>query len=100
VLSSSIRKSLLYAFYRTATHSTRRKTEILDVAPIDIFHAISTKFVHNFEAVLPDHLRAQALDFEFHWVNETGKPADLTAGAVINPTVKAPCILKHGKLGS
>jgi len=25
---------------------------------------------------------------EFHWVNETGKPAALTAGAHINPTVR------------
>jgi len=83
VLSSSIRKSLLFS----------RKTEILDVAPIDIFNAISTKFVHNFEAVLPDHLRAQALDFEFHWINEKGNPANLTAGAVVNPTVRAPWYL-------
>jgi hypothetical protein len=102
VLSSPIRKyrHYHYTFYETATYLTRRTTEILDVAPIDIFNAISTKFVHNFEAVLPDHLRAQALDFEFHWVNETGKQALLTAGAVLNPTVRASCILKLGEFRS
>jgi transcriptional regulator GlxA family with amidase domain len=36
---------------------------------------------------MTEHLRAQALDFEFHWVNETGKAAHLTAGGIINPTV-------------
>ncbi|PMD37917.1 class I glutamine amidotransferase-like protein [Hyaloscypha variabilis F] len=70
-----------------ANSQHRRETEILDVAPIDIFNALTKKFVHNFpEHVLPEHLRAQALDFEFHWVNETGKAAHLTAGGIINPT--------------
>jgi len=72
------------------TNTKHRETEILDIAPIDTFNAISTKFVNNFpEGVLPEHLRAQALDVEFHWVNETGKPAALTAGAHVNITVGA-----------
>ncbi|KAF8848690.1 class I glutamine amidotransferase-like protein [Acephala macrosclerotiorum] len=63
------------------------ETEILDVAPIDMFSAISKKFVHNFpEGIMPEHLQAQALNVEFHWVNETGKAGHLTAGTNINPT--------------
>ncbi|KAF4630640.1 hypothetical protein G7Y89_g7498 [Cudoniella acicularis] len=63
------------------------ETEILDVAPIDIFNGLSAKFIKNFPpSILPDHLRAQALDVEFHWVNETGKPSPLTAGGVVNIT--------------
>jgi hypothetical protein len=54
-----------------------------------MFNSISTRFMDNFPpGFLPSHLRAQALDMEFHWVNETGKPASLTAGACINPTVR------------
>jgi hypothetical protein len=76
------------SFYKLTTNLKRRETELLDVAPIDIFNALSKKFVHDFpEGILPDHLRAQALDVEFHWVNETGKPAALTCGLHINTTV-------------
>jgi hypothetical protein len=60
------------------------------VAPVDIFNSISTNFVNSFpEGMLPDQLRGQALDMEFHWVNETGKLATLTAGGIIQPTVSA-----------
>jgi hypothetical protein len=59
------------------------------VAPFDIFNAISTKFVNNFpESMVSPEMRAQALDVEFHWVNEIGKEAHLTAGIHVNPTVR------------
>jgi transcriptional regulator GlxA family with amidase domain len=35
-------------------------------------------------------MRAQALVIEFHWVNETGKTADLTSGIKMQPTVCLP----------
>ena len=63
-------------------------TEILDVAPTDIFNGLSKHFVDNFPGqMLTKEMRDQALDVEFFWVNESGKPAMLTAGATIQPTV-------------
>ena len=37
--------------------------------------------------MLTHEMRGEALDVDFHWVNESGKPAKLTAGATIQPTV-------------
>jgi hypothetical protein len=65
-----------------------RETEILDVAPIDLLHAMSKKFVATLEPFYPEGLAAQALDIEFHWVNETGKTARLTGGVSLVPTVR------------
>jgi hypothetical protein len=63
-------------------------TEILDVAPVDIFNAISNHFIQNFPAqMLTDKMRETAIDTEIFWVNETGAPAKLTAGATVTPTV-------------
>jgi len=63
------------------------KTEILDVAPIDIFSGISKEFIDSFPPqMISDEWRKQALDVEFHWVNESGETANLTAGGVINPS--------------
>lgn len=63
-------------------------TEILDVAPIDIFAALSVENVQNLtESLLTAHLREQALDVEFHWVTEYGQEAELTAGGSIKATV-------------
>ena len=67
---------------------TGGETEIIDVAPIDFFHAIGTNFVNeNLTPMLPPEAVKQALDAEFHWVNETGEPAKLTAGIRMLPTV-------------
>jgi hypothetical protein len=62
------------------------ETEILDVAPIDLLHGLSTKFI----SVLPlsDELKAKALDINFHWVTEKGEPANLTAKIKIPATVR------------
>lgn len=66
-------------------------TEILDVAPIDIFSGLSKEIVQNFpEDLLPARLRDQALDVEFHWVTEHGKEAKVTAGGTIKATVYQP----------
>ena len=49
---------------------------------------MSKEFTQDFPPqLLNDKLRAEALDVEFHWINETGKEALLTGGAVIKPTV-------------
>jgi hypothetical protein len=62
------------------------KTEILDVAPIDVFAGLSKEFVHNFPLISPE-MTKQALDVEFHWVTEHGQHGILTAGATVKPTV-------------
>lgn len=61
------------------------ETEILDVAPIDLLHGISKKFVH----MLPvsDEIKAKAPEINFHWVTETGKPGKLTSNITIPATV-------------
>lgn len=67
------------------------KTEILDVAPIDVFSGISEEFVKNFpDALVTDKMKQEALNVEFHWVNESGQTARLTAGAPVQPTVSFP----------
>lgn len=84
LVNSSVSSSLI----ETQADPKPRITEILDIAPIDVFNAISTKFIKNFpEELVSLEMQAQTLDVDFHWVNETGKQARLTAGAVINPTV-------------
>ena len=88
-------------YYDRDTDLKHRTTEILDVAPIDIFNALTKEFLHNFpEAVLPAHLKAQALDIQFHWVNETGVQGKLTAGATINPTVRNLLVFTDRKASS
>ncbi|ETI25113.1 hypothetical protein G647_04485 [Cladophialophora carrionii CBS 160.54] len=62
------------------------ETEVLDVAPIDLLHSMSKKFVAALEPFYPGDIAAQALDIEFHWVNETGKTAKLTGGISLVPT--------------
>lgn len=64
-------------------------TEILDVAPLDVFSGLSKHFVDTLPMeLLTDEQRAQALDVDFHWVSESGQSGQLTAGATIVPTVK------------
>lgn len=61
--------------------------EILDVAPIDLLHGVGKKFVQILP--IPDELKAQALDIKFHWVTEKGTPIRLTAGLMVEATVRA-----------
>ncbi|KAI1614303.1 class I glutamine amidotransferase-like protein [Exophiala viscosa] len=63
------------------------ETEILDVAPVDLLYGMSKLLVNDFgDSFLPPNLKAQALDMDFHWVNQTGKTARLTGGASVQPT--------------
>ena len=55
------------------------------MAPVDMLNGISQKMI-NF-LPLPDSMKAKGLDAEFHWVNEDGKEAKLTAGITLKPTV-------------
>lgn len=51
---------------------------------------MSKEFLHNFPPhLLTDRMRNEALDIEFHWVNETGTVAICSAGAKIEPTVSS-----------
>ncbi|KAK0742421.1 class I glutamine amidotransferase-like protein [Apiosordaria backusii] len=65
-------------------------TELLDVAPIDLFHSLTPKFLQPFpDAFIAPHLKQQAVDMEFHWVTETGKiPStnNVSSGTTIVPT--------------
>jgi hypothetical protein len=63
------------------------ETEILDVAPIDLLHGISTKFVNAYP--LPEELKAKALDINFHWVTETGAAAKLTSNITMEATASS-----------
>jgi hypothetical protein len=64
------------------------RTEVLDLAPIDLLNGMTKEFIGGFPSELvSDELKAKALDIEFHWVNETGKTALLTAGLNVDPTV-------------
>lgn len=37
--------------------------------------------------MVPDDLRQQAIDIEFHWVTESGSPGKLTSGVEAHATV-------------
>jgi len=59
-----------------------------------MFSGLSKEFLHNFpEGLLTDKMRKEALDVEFYWVNETGEPARLSAGAIIKPTVSGTILM-------
>ena len=61
----------------------------MDLAPIDLLNGVTKNFVNAIPAsMMPDELKSHAIDFKFHWVNESGKPAKLTAGLSILPTVE------------
>ncbi|KAH7371746.1 class I glutamine amidotransferase-like protein [Pyrenochaeta sp. MPI-SDFR-AT-0127] len=60
------------------------ETEILDVAPIDLLHGLSKKFVDALP--LSPELKSKALDINFHWITETGAPAKLTANMTLSAT--------------
>ncbi|KAH7316868.1 class I glutamine amidotransferase-like protein [Stachybotrys elegans] len=64
-------------------------TEILDVAPIEIFNSFSEDYLKGFpEEIVPKELKAQAVKFEFHWVSAAGPSGTerLTSGVNIVPT--------------
>jgi hypothetical protein len=66
------------------------KTEILDVAPMDMLHSISKQFANDMS--ISDKLKAKMLDIEFHWVTEKARPAKLTAGITMKATASpVPC---------
>lgn len=68
-----------------------RVTEILDVAPVDIFHGLSKNFIDPLpDALVGQEHKAQAMDFQFHWVSEAGpsEHAKLTSGISLKPTVR------------
>jgi len=80
--------STLRAVFPLRADHPYSETEILDVAPIDIFAGLSKKFISQFPAqFVTDEMAKQALDVEFHWVTEHGQEGKLTAGATIKPTV-------------
>ena len=45
---------------------------------------------HLPDTIVPNNLRKQALDVDFHWVNETGGQAKLTSGVTMQATVRLP----------
>lgn len=64
------------------------RTEVLDIAPIDLLNGMSKPIIAEFPSeLISDEIKAQGLDMEFHWVNESGKTASLTSGLNIQPTV-------------
>lgn len=67
-------------------------TELLDVGPVDLLSAISTSFVNHMpDHIMPPEFRIQAIDFDFHWVSETGKtPGLLSSNLSVVPTVASP----------
>ena len=68
------------------SHNSR--TEILDVAPLDIFSGLSKEVIDNFlPGFVTPEMAKQALDIEFHWVTEHGQDGVLTAGANVKATV-------------
>jgi hypothetical protein len=66
---------------------------VLDVAPVDTLHSLSTHFVKHFPPeLLSDDMKSQSLPFEFHWVSSSGAKENrhLTGGITIVPTVCLP----------
>ena len=57
------------------------------MAPIDLLNGLTPKFINTLP--VPDSIKKQAIDFEFHWVNEDGEEAKLTAGITLKPTVRS-----------
>lgn len=66
----------------------KRVTELLDVAPIDLINGLSNGFLRELPSfAISDDLKAQGIDIVFHWITETGAPAELTSGLSVNATV-------------
>jgi hypothetical protein len=87
LLGSSV---LSHANSPLRVNHSHSETELLDVAPIDIFTSIPKKLMHQFPPELvTDEITKQALDIEFYWATEHGQEGKLTAGATIKPTVSS-----------
>lgn len=83
---------LLLLSYSSLTHAS--VSEILDSAPIDLLGGFDRTTLDDFpDDFMPASMKAQALDFVFHWVNETGETARMTSGLSVIPTV-CPCHLQ------
>lgn len=77
---------LLLFSYSYLTHAS--VSEILDSAPIDLLGGFDRTTLKEFpDDFMPAAMKAQALDFVFHWVNETGETARMTSGLSVVPTV-------------
>ena len=86
LLNSSVQSIPFPLMNNTDSHN--RRTEILDVAPLDVFTGLSKEIIQNFlPGFVTEDMAKQALDIEFHWVTEHGQDAVLTAGATIKATV-------------
>ncbi|KAF2728106.1 hypothetical protein EJ04DRAFT_449992 [Polyplosphaeria fusca] len=59
-------------------------TEVLDVAPMDYLHGISTRIAYALP--VPDKLKAKFLDINFHWITEKGEPGKLTTNLTLAAT--------------
>jgi hypothetical protein len=94
VSSFSTRQSQYTPLLNGSDQNNNSKTEILDVAPIDVFAGLSKEFVRNFPLISPE-MTKQALDVEFHWVTEHGQDGVLTAGAIVKPTVSSDIRTSH-----
>lgn len=71
----------------------------MDVAPVDIFNGISKEFVEIMPPeMVTEEIRAQAIDFKFHWISEAGPGtlSPLTSGLRIEPTVSFPLLPPFG----
>jgi hypothetical protein len=67
-------------------------TELIDVMPMDLLHSMNKKFIEEFAEVFGKKAVDQALDMEFHWVNETGKTAKLTTNIMMEATVNSSLV--------
>ncbi|UKZ75801.1 hypothetical protein TrVFT333_003495 [Trichoderma virens FT-333] len=63
-------------------------TEMLDVGPVDLLSAISSSLMkHMPDEIIPPEFKNQAIDFDFHWVSESGKtPSLLSSNLSVIPT--------------
>ncbi|EJP63764.1 DJ-1/PfpI family protein [Beauveria bassiana ARSEF 2860] len=62
-------------------------TELIDVAPIELLTHVSHKFVDPLpEAVVPNHIKQQAHEFQFHWVSEEGPALPILDIVIIGAT--------------
>lgn len=83
--------SHLERFYLVHGNILNSRTEVLDLAPIDLLNGMDKTGIKGFPSELvSDEIKAHGLDMEFHWVNESGKTASLTSGLNIQPTVPSP----------
>ncbi|KAF2761694.1 class I glutamine amidotransferase-like protein [Pseudovirgaria hyperparasitica] len=62
-------------------------TELLDIGVVDLLGSIDKKNVEKFpEEIYSDEHKAQALEVEIHWVNETGGAGKLSPNLTLQAT--------------